>query len=124
MNKRSALLVAAGLILTLVVGGLAVAIGLTGPSVSSAVPRSGRSAVEPVVQTVRRTVTVHETADQATGAVVQLAASTASAAPSTGDDDAGEIEDHGDDDRGHEADDRDDGHDDRDDGHEGETEDD
>ena len=57
MNKRSALMVAAGLILTLVVGGLAVAIGLTGPSVSSAVPRARRAAVEPMVRTVRRTVT-------------------------------------------------------------------
>ena len=30
MNKRSALLVSAGLVLTLIVGGLAVAVGLTG----------------------------------------------------------------------------------------------
>jgi hypothetical protein len=122
-------MIAAGLILTLVVGGLAVAIGLTGPSVSSAVPRARRAAVEPMVRTVRRTVTVHKTGDHATGTVVQLASSSASAAPSSSnDDDHGEIEDHDADDRGHEDDARDDDRDDHGesehDGHEGEPEDD
>lgn len=75
MNKRSALLVAAGLVLTLIVGGLAVAVGLTGPSVSSAVPRVDRRAEsEPVVRTVRRTVTVHKKAEAKAGEVVQIAA--------------------------------------------------
>lgn len=75
MNKRSALLVAAGLVLTLIVGGLAVAAGLTGPSVSSAVPRvDRRAASEPMVRTVRRTVTVHREAEAKAGEVVQIAA--------------------------------------------------
>ena len=105
MNRRSALMVAAGLILTLVVGGLAVAIGLTGPSVSSAVPRARRAAVEPMVRTVKRTVTVHRQADPTTGTVVQLAASTLPATSSASSDDgSGEPEDREDDDRGHDDD--------------------
>jgi hypothetical protein len=84
MNKRSASMVAAGLILTLVVGGLAVAIGLTGPSVSSAVPRARRTASKPVVRTVKRTVTVHKKAEPQTAGVVQVAAPVVPAtAPST-----------------------------------------
>ena len=75
MNKRSALLVSAGLVLTLIVGGLAVAVGLTGPSVSSAVPRvDRRAASEPTVRTVRRTVTVHKKPEAKAGEVVQVAA--------------------------------------------------
>lgn len=75
MKKRSALLVAAGLVLTLIVGGLAVAVGLTGPSVSTAVPRVDRRATsEPIVRTVRRTVTVHKKAEAKAGEVVQIAA--------------------------------------------------
>ena len=127
MNKRSALMVAAGLILTLVVGGLAVAIGLTGPSVSSAVPRERRAAVEPMVRTVRRTVTVHKQADPTRGTVVQLAASTLPAASSASNDDgSGELEDREDGDRGHDdrGDDDDRGHDDDHGGSEGEPEDD
>ena len=116
-------LCAAGLILTLVVGGLAVAIGLTGPSVSSAVPRARRAAVEPMVRTVKRTVTVHKQADPTTGTVVQLATSTLPAASSASSDDgSGELEDRDDDDRGHDDDDR--GHDDDRGGSEGEPEDD
>lgn len=75
MKKRSALLVAAGLVLTLIVGGLAVAVGLTGPSVSTAVPRVDRRATsEPIVRTVRRKVTVHKKAEAKPGEVVQIAA--------------------------------------------------
>jgi len=58
MNKRSALMLSAALVLTLIVGGLAVATGVTGPTVSNAVPRAERrSSPEPIVRTVRRTVT-------------------------------------------------------------------
>ena len=75
MNKRSALMLSAGLVLTLIVGGLAVATGLTGPSVSNAVPRVQRSSTsEPIVRTVRRTVTVHKKADAKPGQVVQVGA--------------------------------------------------
>lgn len=104
MNKRSAVMVAAGLVLSLIVGGLAVAVGLTGPTVSNAVPRAERrSAPEPVVRTLRRTVTVHKKAEPKPGEVVQIAAqssapgSTVSEGPSGSDDSYGEDEDHGED---------------------------
>ncbi len=84
MNKRSALLVSAGLVLTLIVGGLAVATGLTGPTVSNAVPRADRrSSPEPIVRTVRRTVTVHKKGDAKPGEVVQIAAPAATPATSS-----------------------------------------
>jgi len=61
MNKRSAMLVAAGLVLTLVVGGMAVAVGMVGPSTSAAGPRTVRQHKQPkpIVKTVKRTVKVH-----------------------------------------------------------------
>jgi hypothetical protein len=84
MNKRSALMLSAGLVLTLIVGGLAVATGLTGPSVSNAVPRVQRSSSsEPVVRTVRRTVTVHKKADAKPGQVVQVGAPATTSGPSS-----------------------------------------
>jgi hypothetical protein len=84
MNKRSALMVAAGLVLTLIVGGIAVAVGMTGPTVSSAVPRAERrSAQEPIVRTVRRTVTVHKKAEAKPGQVVQVAAPASTSSAST-----------------------------------------
>lgn len=63
MNKRSAMLIAAGLVLTLGIGGLAVSLGLTGPA-----PVNAADAVRPerVVKVERRTVTLHRTADAAT----------------------------------------------------------
>jgi len=88
MKKRSALMVSAGLVLTLVVGGLAVAIGTTGPTVSNGTPRVSGSA-EPLVRTVRRTVTVQKKADQKAGEVVQMAAASATSTPSpSGSDDS------------------------------------
>ena len=118
MNKRSALLLSAGLVLTLIVGGLAVATGLTGPSVSNAVPRAQRSsASEPVVRTVRRTVTVHKKANAKPGQVVRIAAPAATSGTSgtsgsddtSGDDDGydDETKDHEDDDAGEEQEDGD-----------------
>ena len=118
MNKRSALMLSAGLVLTLIVGGLAVATGLTGPSVSNAVPRVQRSSTsEPVVRTVRRTVTVHKKADAKPGQVVQVGAPAAASGPgissgtSGSDDDSYEdsYDDEGeDDDSADEQDDHDD----------------
>lgn len=115
MKKRSALLVAAGLVLTLIVGGLAVAVGLTGPSVSTAVPRVDRRATsEPIVRTVRRKVTVHKKAEAKPGEVVQIAApATATTSsndlsqssgddPSFGDDESHESSEHEDEDHGNE----------------------
>ena len=102
MSKRSAVMVAAGLVLSLIVGGLAVAVGLTGPTVSNAVARTERrSASDPVVRTVRRTVTVHRKAEAKPAEVVQIAAqssatgSTVSEGSSGSDDSYGEDEDHG-----------------------------
>jgi hypothetical protein len=84
MNKRSALMLSAGMVLTLIVGGLAVATGLTGPSVSNAVPRVQRSSSsEPVVRTVRRTVTVHKKADAKPGQVVQVGVPATTSGPSS-----------------------------------------
>ena len=99
MNKRSALMLSAGLVLTLIVGGLAVATGLTGPSVSNAVPRAQRSSTsEPVVRTVRRTVTVHKKADAKPGQVVRVA-SPASTSGTSGTSDTSSTDDtYGDDD--------------------------
>ena len=60
MNKRSAMLIAAGLVLTLGIGGMAVSLGLTGPA-----PVNAADAARPerVVRVERRTVTVDRTAD-------------------------------------------------------------
>jgi hypothetical protein len=118
MNKRSALMLSAGLVLTLIVGGLAVATGLTGPTVSNAVPRAQRSSTsEPVVRTVRRTVTVHKKADAKPGQVVRVAAPAATAGTSgssgtsgtSGSDDAyGDDDGYEDDDSAEEQDDHED----------------
>lgn len=58
MNKRSAVLVAAGLVLTLIVGGVAISVGLTGPTSTQAALRTTRKA-KPIVKVRKRTVTVH-----------------------------------------------------------------
>ena len=62
MNKRSAMLMAAGLVLTLIVGGVAMSVGLTGPTPSQAAPRAGhrQKAPKPIIKTVKHTVTVHK----------------------------------------------------------------
>jgi hypothetical protein len=121
MNKRSALMLSAALVLTLIVGGLAVATGLTGPTVSNAVPRAERRASsEPVVRTVRRTVTVHKKSDAKPGEVVRVAApATAAASPGgssdlSGDDDSYEDDDAYEDEDEHEDEERDDHEDDED----------
>jgi hypothetical protein len=57
MNKRSAMAIAAGLVVALMVGAAAVSIGLEGPGTAAA--GTARSAGNPVVRTTHRTVTVH-----------------------------------------------------------------
>ena len=126
MNKRSALMLSAGLVLTLIVGGLAVATGLTGPSVSNAVPQAQRSSTsEPVVRTVRRTVTVHKKSDAKPGQVVRVAAPAATSGTSgvsgssgtSGDDDAyDDDDDYEDDDSAEEQEDQEDHEDHEDEG--------
>ncbi len=66
MNKRSAMLVAAGLVLTMIVGGVALAVGMTGPASSAAAPRLSRHHKDPkpIVKTIKRTVKVHRKAPQ------------------------------------------------------------
>jgi hypothetical protein len=73
MNKRSAMLVAAGLVLTLVVGGVAVAVGMTGPSASSAQPKlTHHKKNKPIIKTTKKTITVHKKAKAQPGAVVTV----------------------------------------------------
>ena len=64
MNKRSAMAVAAGLVLAMIVAGVALATGITGPSSDAgttvAVPSEAQ---EPIVRTVTRTIEVHETGE-------------------------------------------------------------
>jgi hypothetical protein len=73
MNKRSAMLVAAGLVLTLVVGGVAVAVGMTGPSASSAQPKlTQHKKNKPIIKTTKKTITVHKKAKARPGAVVTV----------------------------------------------------
>ena len=71
MNKRSAVLIAAGLVLTLGIGGLAVSLGLTGPTPVNAVETARP---ERVVKVERRTVTVHRKAKAPSAATVVLSA--------------------------------------------------
>ncbi|HEX6264557.1 MAG TPA: hypothetical protein VF036_04675 [Actinomycetota bacterium] len=71
MNKRSAVLIAAGLVLTLAIGGLAVSLGLTGPTPVNA---AGPARPERVVKVERRTVTIHQKAGSPSAATVMLSA--------------------------------------------------
>ena len=108
MNKRSAMLMAAGLILTLIVGGVAMSVGLTGPTPSEAGPRADRrqKTAVPIIKTVKHTVTVHKrgSATSATGTATGTSGSNSAGSVSgsiddnhgsDGDDD-GYGEDHGD----------------------------
>ena len=71
MNKRSAVFIAAGLVLTLGIGGLAVSLGLTGPPPVSA---AGPVRPERVVKVEQRTVTIHQKAKPASPATITLSA--------------------------------------------------
>jgi hypothetical protein len=64
MNKRSAMMVAAGLVLAMLVAGMAVAAGLTGPEASAGGSRANGEVQEraPKVRTITETVTIHRTA--------------------------------------------------------------
>lgn len=88
MNKRSAMAIAAGMIVALMVGAAAVSIGLGGPGTATA--GATRAAGAPVVRTTHRTVTVHKPAKSSPAArtvVIGSAwASTSSSATSQGDD--------------------------------------
>lgn len=88
MNKRSAVLIAAGLVLTLAIGGLAVSLGLTGPTPVNA---AGPARPERVVKVERRTLTIHRKAESPPAATVML--STPASGPALGESDDGYDED-------------------------------
>ena len=130
MNKRSAMLMAAGLVLTLIVGGVAMSVGLTGPTPSGAAPRAEqRRTATPIIKTVKHTVTVHKRGSATPAAGTSGSGSAGSVSGSTGDDHGSDShdaqgEDHGehggDDDRMDEDDDQGDDHSgDHDDDHSG-----
>jgi len=126
MNRRSAITIAAGLVLTMVVAGGAIALGMTGPSQADAADPAQSTSVtrpSPEVRTITRTVRVER--DDDAGSVTSPAAgvTTASpvavgATPAPWDDDArNDDDDDWDDERGDDSDDGgEDADDDSDDG--------
>ena len=101
MNKRSAMLMAAGLVLTLIVGGVAMSVGLTGPTPSEAGPRAepDTKSPEPIIKTVKRIVTVHKPGATTPATTTGSSGSAGSPSGSTDDDDHSGSH-HGDDDHG------------------------
>lgn len=89
MNKRSAMMVAAGLVLTLVVGGVAVAVGMTGPEASSAQPKLTHKKNKPIIKTTKKTVTVHKKGQAQAGTVVTLPGTSSGTASSSSDSGSG-----------------------------------
>ena len=80
MKKRSAMLMAAGLVIALAVAGAAFSLHATGPA-SASTPAATRRADTPRVRTVTRIVTVHRTGDP----VMAGSGSAAPVAPSSDD---------------------------------------
>lgn len=119
MNKRSAMAMAAGVVAALLAGVAAVSIGLSSPTTAQADP----DRAEPIVRTVRDTVTVHQEAEGDPSGVVRVVSAPAQPLAGSFDDDAleGHEDDWDDDDRyeddDHEDHDRyeDEDHDDEDD---------
>lgn len=84
MNKRSAMLMAAGLVLTMLVAGVAIMADLTGPSASAAIPATvHHRAPKPIVKTIRTTRTVHRTAPQGQAVATFARVMPTTAAPAT-----------------------------------------
>lgn len=94
MNKRSAMMAAAGLVLAMLVAGMAVAAGFTGPEAAasgSKVTTGDLQRPEPKVRTITETVTVHRDAkpsDETTPppVVITQAPSAPTSATTTSDD--------------------------------------
>jgi hypothetical protein len=99
MNKRSAIVVALGLVAALVIGGVGFTMGMTGPAASLASVRDPA----PKVRTIHRTVTVHRPAQGSGAAVVGVTQAPTVVAGAVGDDDDG-YEDDGYEDDGYEDD--------------------
>jgi hypothetical protein len=88
MKKRSAALIAAGLVLAMGIGAMAVSLGLTGPTASNAAAR----AAAPVVRVERRTVTVQRNAEAIPGTTISAPAD--DSGQGEGSEDEGEHEAH------------------------------
>lgn len=98
MNRRTAMVTSAGIVIAMLVAGLAMTMGLTGPSADA---RSAGRRPAPRVRTTTETVTIHRKADAASVApatyrVVRTAAS-AARAPSLEDDETWDEEDEAED---------------------------
>lgn len=90
MNKRSAITVALGLVAALVIGGVGLTMGMTGPAPSLASVRDPA----PKVRTIHRTVTVHRPAASAATVIATAPAPSVGAGAQGGYDDDG-FEDEG-----------------------------
>ena len=106
MNKRSAIVVALGLVAALMIGGVGFTLGMTGPAPSIASVRQPA----PKVRTTHRTVTVHRTGSSSASVIGAASATTAgmSASPESWNDEGWDDEDGWED--GHEGDDHGSGH--------------
>ena len=77
MKQRSAMVVAAGLVVALALAGLGLAMGMTGPSADAKAPAHNRK--PPIVHTVTRTITVHKPGSATGSGGVTTMGSTATA---------------------------------------------
>ena len=68
MKQRSAMVVAAGLVLALALAGLGLAMGMTGPSADAKAPKPHHRRA-PIVHTTTRTITVHKAGESPVSAV-------------------------------------------------------
>lgn len=110
MNKRSAMLMAAGLVSALAIGAAAMSLSLGGDTATA----ESRARVKPVVKTIRDTVTIHKGAEGSDDGptVVTLRGSSADLADDVGEglEDAEHESDDRDGDDDHESDNREDAH--------------
>lgn len=83
MNKRSALMVAAGLVLAMVVSASAIVMGITGPSKADASTVRPKADRAPVVKTTRETQTIHTTSPVPASQPQTVVVTRAPSAPST-----------------------------------------
>jgi hypothetical protein len=81
MKQRSAMMVAAGLVLALGLAGFGLATGMTGPSADAKAVHPDHR--KPIVHTTRHTVTIHKEGEASTGSAPVVAATTASSTTST-----------------------------------------
>lgn len=87
MNKRSAAIVAAGLVAVLALGGFAYSRGFIGPGVSVATAGERVSHLEPIVRTHTKRVVVHRSAPTPAPRIVYAQAASSGAMDQSGFDD-------------------------------------